>query len=356
LYLGRCFLCQETGRHEQLLEAVDLAAVRFPDEEMSGALISYAHAYLSDGHVRKALDVAEVLARHFPEDPAASALLARCRLYSGDLEGARRVYGSALRREEKNPVLTLEAAQADMLARDWLLALDRLEKVKTNGEMSGEALFLASFAAVRARPERVRTYLDPFLAGSEGRAGHTHRSAAQLSNLLRDGESSTARAWLDLGTELGEAGLFGAALASWETGLEMEPASRETLVTMGNLYGRLKLADQAGAAYGAAIEVVRVEEQDETARAAIIEDLRTRSARVLAWAGRYDEARAAFESLADPSAVSLELALVCESQGDMVAAKRWLEKAAEDEETAGEARYRLKLLNPETPEADAGSP
>lgn len=353
LYLGRCFLAQETGQHEALLEAVDLTATRFPDAETARALLSYVDAYLSRGQAEPALELVEVVVEHFPQDALASALLGRCRLYRGDLEGARSAYAMARNQDLENVDLTREGAQVETLARNWLEASELLKFALEKEPRNADILFQILFAQARLNPPASFPYIELYFKLTEGKAELPHRAAARLARLLAGQEEATVEAWDELGAELAAARLYGPALASWEFALELDPSRPEVLGAMGDLYAGLRLVDEAQEAYGKALEAAGP--GDEAASPSEVQQsLARRSARAYALAGRYREAREAYEALADPSAYSLELAALCQTLGDLDAARHWLRVAAEDESLAAEARRRLELLERDEP-ADAGS-
>lgn len=346
LYLGACFLRQETGQHEALLDAVDLAAIRFPDREMSRALLSYARAYLEAGMAHQALQVTEVVARHFPQDEENWATMARCRLAIGDLDGGRSALARAVNQAKTDMDLARETAQVAMLARSWTEAGDYLRTVLEQEPNDARALFQLTFCQARTNTREAFALLARFQAQSKGRGAAEHRGAAQLGRLLRQEIPPSAEAWHDLGARMASAGLVGAALAAWEFALVEDPTHLTTLQAMGDLYAGLRIADRAEEAYRHAMALLGPPSRDSDAGSDDQwQGLQARLARALTRAERFPEARAAFEALADPASHALTLAWVCEQMGDLDAARQWLESAASREETAGVAHHLLDSLD-----------
>jgi tetratricopeptide (TPR) repeat protein len=352
LYLGRCFLTQETGQHEALLEAVALTATRFPDDETARSLLSYADAYLSRGESAAALEVVEVVVEHFPQSSLASALLGRCRLYGGDLEGARSAYAMARSQDVESVEVAREGAQVEMLARAWLEANELLKVAAAKAPRNADVLFQILFAQARLNPPAAFPYIERYFRLIEGQAGLHSRAAARLARLLAGEEEPTVEAWYELGERLAAENLFGPALAAWEFALDLDPSRPEVLGAMGDLYSGLRLVNEAQEAYARALEAAGAGDPSASA-SELHQSLASRSARAYALAGQYAEARAAYEALDEPSAHALDLAALCQALEDIEGARRWLTVAAENagnEALAAEARRRLGLLEP----ADGG--
>ena len=244
--------------------------------------------------------------------------------------GPAKVNEEALRAAAQSQETTLDTAEADIAARRFQLAFQRLARLdKATAETAraryamAEVLLgmdrpheaLARFEAVQSDPA-YQTLAWQGMGLAQLAIGEAGQAATQLDRAVA-ADPSLWRAWAGLGRAYDQHKRWTESAAAYQRGLEANPGSAAILNNQGM---SLLLQHRYPEAAGAFEQAIARDPALETARA----NLRI----ALAWQGRYDEALIALQSAERADSLN-NIGYVAMLRGDLRTAQRYFAQAME---------------------------
>ena len=146
------------GKNADAIGELEVAYAKDPNQLQAGAAL--VSLYLNDRKAKKAVDMAEDLAKRQPKHPGLQNLLGQARMQAGDAPKARAAFEQALKLDPSFTDPQLNLARLDITARQYDAALARLNAVLKGNDKHVETLIEAGqLANLRGQTEEAKKLL-----------------------------------------------------------------------------------------------------------------------------------------------------------------------------------------------------